>query len=403
MDPTTLPAGPPFVLPQMSLSDVLRAYWPILAVATGVSLIMTPICRWFALQRKIVDHPDDFLKPHKHPIPYLGGVAIFAGWSAGLITALLRYPPAIGPTAGLGDRPSVYAPLLLAILAAGAVITALGLADDLHILSPKTKLAGNLVAALILIGAGIGDDIAGIIANSLKAPVTDYPHWLIVVYSVPISVFIIVGACNATNLIDGMDGLCSGVLAIISFGFLVLAVNVHLYGDWPPNFVHRVIVALAMMGAALGFTPYNRNPATIFMGDAGSMLLGLNAAIMLLLFGELYNIRWMLASLMVFGLPVADMLLTLARRWRSEKPLMVGDRSHFYDQLFDRGMSVRQVVGISYALATGFAMLGCISIVIRTRYVVAIYALAVVVTIWAVAKLKMCRVDRTLTTAKPPN
>ncbi|HEY3243850.1 MAG TPA: MraY family glycosyltransferase [Phycisphaerae bacterium] len=379
----------------MSLHDIAQAYWPILAVAFGVSVIMTPICRWFALKRKIVDRPDDFLKPHKRPIPYLGGVAIFAGWSAGLITALLRYPPAVGPTIGLGDRPSIYSPMLLSILAAGAVITALGLADDLRILSPKIKLAGNVVAAFILLQAGIGTDVAAIIAGSLKTPFLDYPHWLIVLYSVPISVFIIVGACNATNLIDGMDGLCSGVLAIISFGFLVLAVNIHLYADWPPNFVLRVIIALAMMGSALGFTPYNRNPATIFMGDAGSMLLGLNAAIMLLLFADLYNFRWLLASLMVFGLPLADMLLTLARRWRSEKPLMTGDRSHFYDQLFDRGMSVRQVVGISYALATAFAALGCVSIFIRTRYVIALYALAVVATIWAMAKLRMCRADRT--------
>jgi UDP-GlcNAc:undecaprenyl-phosphate GlcNAc-1-phosphate transferase len=149
-----------------------------------------------------------------------------------------------------------------------------------------------------------------------------------------------------------------------------------------------------MMGAALGFLPYNRNPAKIFMGDAGSMLLGLNAAIMLLLFAKSSEtIRWMLASLMIFGLPLADMLLTLARRWRNQRPLMQGDRSHFYDQLVDRGWPIQRVVRVSYALAVFFALMGCAPIVLRLRYTVPLYLIVIAGAIALVIKFKMVRVE----------
>ena len=101
------------------------------------------------------------------------------------------------------------------------------------------------------------------------------------------------------------------------------------------------------------------------MGDAGSMLLGLNAAILILMFTEAGFFRWTMGALMVFGLPIADMLLTLARRWRNGRPLMEGDRSHFYDQLRDRGLSVRWVVAISYALTLAFVLVGISVIFLR--------------------------------------
>jgi UDP-GlcNAc:undecaprenyl-phosphate GlcNAc-1-phosphate transferase len=149
-----------------------------------------------------------------------------------------------------------------------------------------------------------------------------------------------------------------------------------------------------MMGAALGFLPYNRNPATIFMGDAGSMLLGLNAAIMLLLFAKSsVTFRWTLGSLMIFGLPLADMLLTLARRWRNQRPLMQGDRSHFYDQLVDRGWPIKRVVRVSYALAAFFAIMGCVPIVLRLRYIVPLYILVFAAVVGLVVKFKMVRVE----------
>jgi UDP-GlcNAc:undecaprenyl-phosphate GlcNAc-1-phosphate transferase len=160
-----------------------------------------------------------------------------------------------------------------------------------------------------------------------------------------------------------------------------------------------MVLCLAVLGAAFGFLPFNRNPAKIFMGDAGSMLLGLNAAVLLLLFAKSNASRWMFASVMVFGLPLADMCLTLARRWRNQRPLMQGDRSHFYDQLVDRGMPVGRVVAISYALAVFFAIMGCAAIVFRTRYLLLLYAVVALAVVLAVGQFKMVRLESALRSA----
>jgi len=375
----------------LTLFDLLQAYWPIPLCAFVISLLATPLCRRFALRKGYIDRPDDFLKPHAKPIPYLGGVAIFLGWAAGVGLAFAIFRVA-GSEQEIGGSPSIYPTTMLGILLAGLAITALGLCDDLRFLPPRVKLAGNIVVALLLISFGIGDEIIRVVTDPVDISMQ---RWLLLAYSVPITVFIVVGACNATNLIDGVDGLCSGVLGIISAGFLVVAAHMHLWSDWHPHDAHRVVLALAMLGAALGFLPFNRSPAKIFMGDAGSMLLGLNAAVLLLLFAKQHQLRWVLGSIMVFGLPIADMMLTLARRWRNERPLMEGDRSHFYDQLLDRGISVRKVVAISYALAGFYAVVGCATIWLRMRYSIPFYFLVVVGTVAAAGAAKMVRVERT--------
>ncbi len=376
-----------------TLAELIAAYWPVLAAAFFVSLVTTPLCRKFALAQGIVDRPDDWLKPHKQPIPYLGGVAIFLGWSAGLILAIVRFEGTDQPGSTFADVASINLTKMAGVLLAGTLITLLGLVDDLRSIRPKVKLAGSILIALLLIGFGIGDDILRIFSAGARVRFEGGEAWLIYAYSIPLSVFIIVGACNATNLIDGVDGLCSGVLGIISTGFLVLAVFMHLHSRWAPEEAHRVIIALSLLGASFGFLPFNRNPARIFMGDAGSMLLGLNAAILLLMFADEQSLNWMMASLMVFGLPVADMVLTLARRWRAQRPLMEGDRSHFYDQLIDRGLSVRAVVRISY-LATGmFVIVGLLPIFLRTRYVFAVYGVFTALVLYTIHRFKMVRVD----------
>jgi len=386
--------------PLLTLGDIARAYWPVPLVALAVSLLATPLCRRYALKKGYVDRPDEFLKPHKQPIPYLGGVAIFLGWAAGIGLALLLFqhePTLAGPA---GESPSLNRVTMLGILLAGLLIMALGLCDDLRFLTPRMKLLGNIAVALVLIYFSIGNEIVRVLTSRVGVSLDG---WLVLAYSIPITVFIVVGACNATNLIDGVDGLCSGVLAIIAAGFLVLAAHMHLWGGWHPYDVHRVVLALAMLGAAFGFLPFNRAPAKIFMGDAGSMLLGLNAAVLLLLFAKQHQIRWVMGSVMVFGLPLADMSLTLARRWRNQRPLMEGDRSHFYDQLLDRGMPVRKVVAISYVLAAFYAAAGCCAAIwVRIRYAIPLYALVAVATAAAISAAKMVRLERPQSTPNAP-
>ncbi|MCB9850274.1 MAG: undecaprenyl/decaprenyl-phosphate alpha-N-acetylglucosaminyl 1-phosphate transferase [Phycisphaerales bacterium] len=377
--------------PKVSLGELLQAYWPVLAGAFVIALIATPLCRALAIKRNIVDRPDDWLKPHNKPIPYLGGVAIFAGWLGGVLLGvwyLTRSGGAHPTPVGIRDAK------LLGVLIGGAGTMALGLFDDLRMASPKFKLIGNVAMALVLVGVGIGSDLLTPALDSMGVHLSQSERWITLVYSIPITVFIVVASCNATNLLDGMDGLCSGVLGVISFGFLVLAVHLHTFNDWHPGDARRVVLALAMMGAALGFLPYNRNPATIFMGDAGSMLLGFNAAVLILMFAEAQAVRWMLGAIVVMGLPLADMVLAMVRRWRAQRPIMQGDRSHFYDQLRDRGLSVRHVVMISYAVAAVFALTGCLaSVFLRTLLAIPVFGLLGLLVLLAIKKFRLVRVD----------
>jgi UDP-GlcNAc:undecaprenyl-phosphate GlcNAc-1-phosphate transferase len=312
-------------------------------------------------------------------MPYLGGVAIFLGWALGMVLASRFDGAAIGRT--------------WAIIAAGLAIMLVGLFDDLRFMQPKVKLTANILVALFLVWTGLGNDIAGVL-EGVGLMFSDEQRWLKLVYSVPVAVFIVVGACNATNLIDGLDGLCGGVLGIISLGFLILSSHMAISYPQDGDNAVRLALCLSMLGAALGFLPYNVNPAKIFMGDAGSMLLGLNAAILILLFFEARFMRFALGALMIFGLPIADMLMTLTRRWRNGRPIMKGDRSHFYDQLRDRGLTVRQVVAISYGLTLIFVTVGCLSIVLRGRYLVPLYLLFVVAGAATIAKMGLVQLEQ---------
>ena len=374
-----------------TLPEILEAYWPILLISFLASVAATPVCRWIALKKQWVDRPDDWLKPHEKAIPYLGGVAIFLGWSVGILWALVFFHREGAVTATCS--PTLDPRMMGGILLAGLLITAVGLFDDLRLASPRMKLAAGMVVAVLLMAFGVGEDSFLLLVSSTGVESEGLSRGMVILYSVPITVFVILGACNATNLIDGLDGLCSGVLGIMSVGFLVLATHMHLWSEWHHLDAQRVTLSLAMLGAALGFLPFNRNPARIFMGDAGSMLLGLNVAILLLLFAESRGIRWMLGSLMIFGLPLSDMVLTLARRWRNQKPLMQGDRSHFYDQLVDRGWPVRRVVRISYAAAACFALMGCAAIVLRVRYLLPLYFTVGVCVLIVIRNLGMVRVE----------
>ncbi len=397
-----IPSATPFPLAVVfeSWGEILAAwgeafqkFWPVALASFLVALLVTPVVRRIALKHGIVDRPDEFLKPHGHPIPYLGGVAIFAGWLAGILLAFL-----------IADPATPLSPITIGVAIAGLATVLTGLFDDLRVMSPKIKLLCNIGVAAILLAFGLGDDLINVITQITTLRFESSDRWLELAYSVPITICIIVGACNATNLIDGLDGLCSGVLGIISLGFVVLAVHLKVIYPEEALATDRLILALSMLGAALGFLPYNVNPAKIFMGDAGSMLLGLNAAVLLLMFGEQRVLRWMVGAVIVFGLPVADMLLTMVRRWRNGRPIMTGDRSHYYDQLRDRGLSVRRVAAISYLLAMAFVLAGTSVIFIRTRYTPLVLLLIIAAVLALIWKFNMAGIERkNPATGEPPS
>jgi len=377
-------------MPKLSFIDVLQDVWWIAAVAFGVSLIATPIVRFIAYHTKVVDRPDDLLKPHTRPVAYMGGVAMCVGLLVGLACYAIvmldvgLHWANIGRDITAMNLSALQAnPLwqVFAIALACVVITLVGLLDDIVEIRPRKKVCGQVLAAAILLLGGMGHSVARPFFNHLSLPIP--PVWILVPLSVMVCLVLVIAACNATNLLDGLDGLCGGVTGIVALGFLALAVYLAAYSHVGAIDPLRVGLCLAMAGAVLGFLPYNIPPASIFMGDAGSMLLGFFVAIMMMLFCAEGHARFFVAACVVFALPILDTALAVVRRVVSGKNIFAGDRSHLYDQLVDRGMTVKQVVGLFYVLAIAAAIIGVALARIRLRYAVIVYGVLLII-IWTI-------------------
>ncbi|MBK8270241.1 MAG: undecaprenyl/decaprenyl-phosphate alpha-N-acetylglucosaminyl 1-phosphate transferase [Planctomycetes bacterium] len=193
--------------------------------------------------------------------------------------------------------------------------------------------------------------------------------------SVVIAAFIIAAACNSTNLIDGMDGLCAGVVLISAVGFAAVTGALVAKGAIESTGAMLIItIAAAAAGACSAFLLFNFNPASMFMGDSGSLLLGFSVATTLVLLAELAGWRGLIAGAIAFGFPFFDTALAVGRRWLNTKPLFTGDRSHFYDQIRDRGYSVKQTVVGCYGLQFAFAATGVVCAIVPMWSVVCIAA-----------------------------
>ncbi|HUU10968.1 MAG TPA: MraY family glycosyltransferase [Phycisphaerae bacterium] len=377
--------------------DVLHQLWTpgiwVFVVSLLLGLLGTPICRWIALRANICDKPDQAVKIHKAPIPYLGGCAIWFAWTV----PVLIYG-AVGEDVDWG--------VLGALVAGGFVAFATGLIDDIKDLSPRLKLLGQAIAGAILLAGGI---------RWLAFP--ELP-WLPTLHFARDSVFVmgvclvmhfvvVIGATNATNLLDGLDGLCSGVTVTISVGFLLLATSLTAWANpaWFPGGVtyehSRLImmVSFALAGAVIGFLPYNFPPARIFMGDAGSVFIGYALAAMMIMFSSRFGIvKWFVGALFIFGLPIFDTGVAVIRRVVNRRPIMMPDRSHVYNQMVDRlGLSVRTTVGILFAAGMLLAVTGLTVLYIPGRFASLIYlglGLVVLAVVWHLGFLRMSADER---------
>jgi UDP-GlcNAc:undecaprenyl-phosphate GlcNAc-1-phosphate transferase len=368
----------------LSANDVLEQYVWVFYGAFLVSFVFTPIMRVVANYYGIIDAPDRLRKMHSVPVAYLGGMAVFLGWLTGLAISQFRRMPIVEP--GL----PMHVTVSFSIIAGACVIIVLGLWDDVFGVRPAVKIGGQIVAGVFLVSEGIGTRCTALPIDTINKWLIKQqqdpgnwigsmhlvvPDWVTVVTSSIVVICVVVACCNATNLMDGLDGLCGGVTAVISLGFLFLAVHLAMSsGGFNPNLdAMRVVIALALLGAVLGFIPYNFNPASIFMGDTGSMFLGFCCAVMIILMSQGQHWRWFLASMVMFALPVLDTALAFARRWVNGRPLFSADKLHFHHQLVARGFSVKKTVLISYGLAIFFALAGASIATFRVRYAVAFY------------------------------
>jgi UDP-GlcNAc:undecaprenyl-phosphate GlcNAc-1-phosphate transferase len=345
-------------------------------IAFIVTFLMTPLMRKVAIHYGIVDEPDQARKMHKTPVAYLGGVALFLGWVCGIAVAQYLRLHRIQP-----GWPTPFPIVKFSVVIGAIVIVILGLWDDILKLSPRVKIAGQVLAAMFLLVDGVGVEVTRPILQPLAVRIAlafgaepVLPEWVVFLTSGAVVMMLVVGCCNASNLLDGLDGLCGGVTAIISIGLLFVAVHLAAVGGGvrTNSDALRVILALAMLGAVLGFTPYNFNPASIFMGDTGSMLLGFLCATLIIMMGE-ERTKWLLAATVVFALPILDTGLAFTRRWLNGRPVFSPDKLHFHHQLVARGFSVKRTVLISYGLALMFMALGVAMVFVRTRYAVAFY------------------------------
>lgn len=366
--------------------QVLAPYVWCFYAAFLVAFVFTPVMRSIAIYYGIIDRPDLVRKLHREPVAYLGGVAVFMGWLAGMTMTQFSSMHVIEPT--LDDRLRVP----LAIIASAFIIVVLGMWDDIKHISPRLKIAGQLMAGVVLLSAGIGVDITKFFVENIAIRLDsrlgipmppDFVQWVVWFSSGALTLGLVVFCCNASNLMDGLDGLCGGVTGIIAAGFLFLAIIIGTYigGDFPDRDALaervnldglRVVIALSLLGGVLGFIPYNFNPASIFMGDTGSMFLGFACALLMIMLGSVDG-KWLLAGMVMFALPVLDTSLAFARRFVAGRAFFSPDRHHFHHQLVQRGLSVKKAVLVSYALTTFFVVCGILIVYMRTRYAVAFY------------------------------
>ena len=380
------------------LTRVLPPYMPVFYVAFVAALLLTPLMRALAHRHGIVDDPDGKRKVHTQPIAYLGGVSIFLSWLAGVSVSVFLQPY---------NTTGVNIQLPPGVLLGAAIVVLFGLMDDVYGLSPKMKIFGQLTAALFLIvpgTIGIGQDfflgihvygeanqhVSGIgwmiFAPLQRLGILHPEDWTALTGSIvkfaiiggsgATAVFTIIAACNACNLLDGLDGLCSGVTGVMSTGYLILALVLASQGIDPSITAVdpvRITLSLALLGAVLGFLPYNFNPASIFMGDTGSMFLGYMCGTMMLLFGQDGIVRWFLSAVVIFGLPLLDTLLAIVRRKLNGRPIFSPDSNHFHHFLIRRGFSVKKAVFLSYGLAAVFVSFALVIVVIPTRMALGVY------------------------------
>ncbi len=290
------------------------------ALALAIALYATPLMREAAIRFGIVDRPDGRLKTQREPVPYLGGIAIYLSFLLAL-TATLRF----------------QSTEVLGLLLAGAIAVILGLIDDFGVLAPGAKLVGQVVAVLTLINASIYIKL-----SFLPPPL-----------AIALSFVWLLAITNAFNIIDVMDGLAAGVAAAAAaILFLIAEVNGrHTYA----------LLLAALCGALLGFLRSNFEPARIYMGDTGSMFVGLMLGALAM--NNSYtraNLVASVAPVVILGVPVFDMLFVMYVRYRRGLPIMLGSPDHFALRLRRWRLTTRQTVLASYAatLVLGLLALG---------------------------------------------
>lgn len=330
-------------------------------VALISTLILTPAVRKIAYSVGALDTPSE-RKIHNYPIPRAGGVSLYFGFILAIFSAF--------PLANLHGR-GIDPALLIGVLLGATLIMILGLLDDLNNIKAWIKFICQIGIVLLVMLFGIKITF---VTNPFDSLI---PLGLL---SFPLTLIWIVGITNSINLIDGLDGLAAGVAAICGLALFVVALRTHQ--------IDAAILVIALAGAALGFLRYNFYPATIFLGDSGSLFLGFILAVASVV-GVLKStlVIALIVPVMVLGIPIYDTLTAILRRFRKKQPIFQADRKHLHHRLLDAGFSQKEAVlliyFISWVLCSGALLVtavnsGWVYIVVAVLFGMGIYIMRMV-------------------------
>jgi UDP-GlcNAc:undecaprenyl-phosphate/decaprenyl-phosphate GlcNAc-1-phosphate transferase len=316
---------------------IASAYLLCFLVSVALSLVLTRWVRNYANARGWVATPELERHVHTTSVPRLGGVAIFGTFIVvtGLAALLPRWT---------GVAVALPAHTVFSIFASAFIIFLLGLYDDVRFVGPYWKFGIQTLAAVLLYTGGVGVHRLDLISSG---------RTLGAVAALPLTVFWVLLITNAFNLIDGLDGLAAGSAffsTVVVFVTSLLAPNAMV-----------TLLAIALAGAILGFLRFNFCPASIFLGDSGSMFIGFMLAALALAGSDKAPTMIAVAIPVVsFGFPILDVALAISRRFLSGKPLFRGDRDHIHHKLLKRGLSQRGAVLVLYGVTSCFALLSLV-------------------------------------------
>ena len=316
----------------------MKTYFALFLIATIASLVTTPLIRRLCERYKLLDVPLDGRRIHRTAVPRLGGIALFISCLSAL--SLLPFWDNLLTQTLSGMKSEI-----LTLLIPATLVLLLGAYDDLRGANAVVKFVGlGLIATLFYATGGRIDALSIPLFGSVELPP---------LVSFVVTVVWLVGIANAFNLIDGLDGLASGVALFSSLVILGVSVS----QDRPLT----IVVALVLCGALAGFLRYNFNPASIFLGDSGSLFTGfLLAALSVLGTQKATTAVAIVVPILAFGVPVVDTAMTMGRRLVSRKPVFEGDNEHIHHMLLARGWSQRRAALVLYAACALFGLVALI-------------------------------------------
>jgi UDP-GlcNAc:undecaprenyl-phosphate GlcNAc-1-phosphate transferase len=325
-------------------------------ISVVISLFMTPIARKIAIKVGAIDIPKDERRVHKKPIPLMGGLAIYVSIVVASIIFL-----SVDKT-------------LISIIVGGTIIFISGIIDDIKDLSPRGKLLFQILAAVILIFGDVKID-------ALTNPFTQSSNLIpLNGFSVPITIFWVVGITNTLNLIDGLDGLASGVAMIASLSFLFVANKF--------NYIQVMIMSSIIAGSCLGFLPYNFNPAKIFMGDTGALFLGFMLAAVSIE-GVMKSVATIavVVPIIILGVPIFDTTFAIFRRLLNGKSIAEADKGHLHHRLLKMGFSQKKTVLILYSISAIFGLCAILIAKANSKRAVILSMIVFIITILLAGKM----------------